>query len=75
MPGRVCISLDVMGGDFGAPVVVPAAVETVNEDPDVELVQVIHVRGPEAIDEARAVEPHVDTILLDSGTDQRVATE
>ena len=40
MPGRVCISLDVMGGDFGAPVVVPAAVETVNEDPDVELVLV-----------------------------------
>jgi glycerol-3-phosphate acyltransferase PlsX len=40
MPGRVCISLDVMGGDFGAPVVVPAAVETVNEDPDIELVLV-----------------------------------
>ena len=40
MPGRVCISLDVMGGDFGAPVVVPAAVEFVNEDPDIELILV-----------------------------------
>lgn len=40
MPERVCISLDAMGGDFGAPVVVPAAVEFVNEDPDIELILV-----------------------------------
>ena len=35
--------------------------------PGVRLVQVIHVRGWESIDEARAVAPLVDTILLDSG--------
>ena len=37
MPGRVRIALDAMGGDFGAPVVVPAALEYLREDPDVEL--------------------------------------
>jgi phosphoribosylanthranilate isomerase len=35
--------------------------------PGVRLVQVIHVCGPEAVEEARSVAPHVDTILLDSG--------
>ena len=35
--------------------------------PGVKLVQVIHVTGPEAVDEAIAVAPHVDAILLDSG--------
>ena len=35
--------------------------------PGVKLVQVIHVTGPESIDEAIAVAPHVDAILLDSG--------
>ncbi len=35
--------------------------------PGVGIVQVIHVRGPEAIDEARALEGHVDAVLLDSG--------
>ena len=35
--------------------------------PDVRLVQVIHVSGPESVDEARAAAPLVDTILLDSG--------
>jgi len=35
--------------------------------PGIRLVQVIHVAGPESIDEARAVEPLVDAILLDSG--------
>ena len=35
--------------------------------PGVSLVQVVHVNGPEAIDEAIAVAPHVDAILLDSG--------
>jgi phosphoribosylanthranilate isomerase len=30
-------------------------------------VQVIHVTGPESVDEALAVAPNVDAILLDSG--------
>ena len=37
------------------------------ECPDVELVQVIHVMGEASVDEARAVAPWVDAILLDSG--------
>jgi phosphoribosylanthranilate isomerase len=37
------------------------------ELPGVSLVQVIHVTGPEAVDEAMAIAPHVDAILLDSG--------
>ena len=35
--------------------------------PGVSLVQVVHVTGPEAVDEAIVVAPHVDAILLDSG--------
>src|SRR4026208_1967260 len=35
--------------------------------PGVSLVQVIHVTGQEAVDEAIAVAPHVDAVLLDSG--------
>ena len=35
--------------------------------PATRLVQVIHVTGPESVDEARAAAPLVDTILLDSG--------
>lgn len=35
--------------------------------PGIRLVQVIHVTGPESVDEARAAAPLVDTILLDSG--------
>ena len=37
------------------------------ELPGVAVVQVIHVTGPESVDEARAVVPHVNAILLDSG--------
>ena len=33
----------------------------------VSLVQVVHVTGPESVDEAIAVAPHVDAVLLDSG--------
>ena len=33
----------------------------------IALVQVIHVRGPDSIEEALAVAPHVDALLLDSG--------
>jgi phosphoribosylanthranilate isomerase len=35
--------------------------------PDVELVQVIHVTGAASVDEALAVAPFVDAVLLDSG--------
>jgi phosphoribosylanthranilate isomerase len=35
--------------------------------PGVALVQVIHVRGQESVDEAREVAPHVNAVLLDSG--------
>src|SRR5215510_13326201 len=35
--------------------------------PGVSLVQVIHVTGPESVDEAQMVAPQVDAILLDSG--------
>ena len=35
--------------------------------PDARLVQVIHVRGDDSLDEARAAEPWVDALLLDSG--------
>lgn len=35
--------------------------------PGISLVQVVHVSGPEAVDEAIAVAPHVDAVLLDSG--------
>ena len=37
------------------------------EMPGIGLVQVVHVEGPEAVDEAVAVAPRVDAILLDSG--------
>ena len=35
--------------------------------PGVSLVQVVHVSGPESVDEAIAIAPHVDAVLLDSG--------
>jgi phosphoribosylanthranilate isomerase len=38
-----------------------------NELPYVRMVQVIHVTGPESIEEALSVAPFVDAILLDSG--------
>jgi len=37
------------------------------ELPGIGIVQVIHVTGPESFDEALAVAPHVDALLLDSG--------
>jgi phosphoribosylanthranilate isomerase len=37
------------------------------ELPGVALVQVVHVTGAEAVDEAIAIAPEVDAILLDSG--------
>ena len=35
--------------------------------PETRLVQVVHVMGPDSVDEARAAAPLVDTLLLDSG--------
>jgi phosphoribosylanthranilate isomerase len=35
--------------------------------PGIRIVQVIHVTGPEALEEALAVAPHVHALLLDSG--------
>lgn len=43
--------------------------------PGVRLVQVIHVAGPESIDEAEAVAPLVDAILLDSGNPKLAVKE
>lgn len=35
--------------------------------PGVRIVQVIHVTGPESVEEAQSISPHVDALLLDSG--------
>ncbi|MEO8104250.1 MAG: phosphoribosylanthranilate isomerase [Betaproteobacteria bacterium] len=43
--------------------------------PGIALVQVIHVTGPESIDEAIAVAPLVDAILLDSGNQKLAVKE
>lgn len=38
--------------------------------PTLQIIQVIHVHGPEALVEAGRLEPHVDALLLDSGITQ-----
>ena len=43
--------------------------------PGIALVQVIHVTGEEAVDEAVAVAPHVSALLLDSGRPQLAVKE
>ncbi len=43
--------------------------------PGISLVQVVHVTGPESIDEAVSVNPHVDAILLDSGNQKLAVKE
>ncbi len=43
--------------------------------PGVKLVQVVHVSGPEAIEDARSVEQSVDAILLDSGNQKLAVKE
>ena len=43
--------------------------------PGVRLVQVIHVTGPESVDEARAAAPLVDALLLDSGNPRLAVKE
>jgi phosphoribosylanthranilate isomerase len=45
------------------------------ELPGVRLVQVVHVTGPESLDEAREIAPHVDAILLDSGNPKAAVKE
>lgn len=39
------------------------------------MVQVIHVTGPESVEEAARVAPHVDAILLDSGNQKLAVKE
>ncbi|MBI2212728.1 MAG: phosphoribosylanthranilate isomerase [Acidobacteria bacterium] len=43
--------------------------------PGVKLVQVVHVTGPESVDEARRVARDVDAILLDSGNQKLAIKE
>lgn len=43
--------------------------------PGIGLVQVIHIMGPESIEEAVSVAPHVDALLLDSGDQMRPIKE
>jgi phosphoribosylanthranilate isomerase len=43
--------------------------------PGVLVVQVIHVTGPESIEEAARLAPHVDAILLDSGNQKLAVKE
>lgn len=43
--------------------------------PKSRLVQVIHVAGPESVDDARAAAPLVDTLLLDSGNPRLAVKE
>ncbi len=43
--------------------------------PGISLVQVIHVAGPESVDEALAVAGMVDAVLLDSGNQKLAAKE
>lgn len=43
--------------------------------PGISIVQVIHVTGPESVEEALAVAPHVDAILLDSGNEKLAVKE
>jgi phosphoribosylanthranilate isomerase len=43
--------------------------------PGISVVQVIHVTGPESVQEAVRVAPHVDAILLDSGNQKLAVKE
>ena len=40
MPEQVVIALDVMGGDFGPEVVIPAAVNVLNKRDDLKIILV-----------------------------------
>ncbi len=43
--------------------------------PGISIVQVVHVTGPESVDEAVRIAPHVDAILLDSGNQKLTVKE
>ncbi len=43
--------------------------------PGISIVQVVHVTGPESVEEAVAAAPHVDAILLDSGNQKLAVKE
>lgn len=43
--------------------------------PGISIVQVVHVTGPESVEEAEAVAPLVDAILLDSGNQKLTVKE
>ncbi len=43
--------------------------------PGISVVQVIHVTGPESVEEAARAAPHVDAILLDSGNQKLAVKE
>jgi phosphoribosylanthranilate isomerase len=43
--------------------------------PGISIIQVVHVTGPESVDEAVAMAPHVDAILLDSGNQKLAIKE
>jgi phosphoribosylanthranilate isomerase len=43
--------------------------------PGIALVQVIHVTGPESVDEAVSIAPNVDAVLLDSGNQKLAVKE
>ena len=43
--------------------------------PGISIVQVIHVTGPESVDEATSAAEHVDAILLDSGNQKSAIKE
>jgi phosphoribosylanthranilate isomerase len=45
------------------------------ELPQVRIVQVIHIIGPESLDEAMIIAPHVDGLLLDSGNPKLAVKE
>ena len=43
--------------------------------PGISVVQVVHVTGPDSVEEATGVAPHVDAILLDSGNQKLAVKE
>jgi len=43
--------------------------------PGISIVQVVHVTGPGSVEEAAAVAPHVDALLLDSGNQKLAVKE
>jgi phosphoribosylanthranilate isomerase len=43
--------------------------------PGISIVQVIHVAGPESVEEAERIAPHVDALLLDSGNQKLAVKE